>query len=175
MELDALTHTVSDQLNAAAALGDGRTREIAAALASTARSSVRLAILDALAAAATEITDALYATADGQAAPAITVHLEGSETVRFSISGPPPEPAEPASSARPEDGEATARISLRLSDRLKAEIEKAAGQAELSVNSWLIRAASTALKAGSGEGPGWPGPGHQYGRGAQRITGWVTG
>ena len=174
MELDAFTQHVHDQLTAAAALGDERTREIATALAATARSSVRLAILDALSAAAAEITDALYAGGDGGASPAVTVHLDAPDTVRFSVSGPPSEPAEPMTPNRVEDGDATARISLRLSDSLKSDIEKAAAAADVSVNSWLVRAAASALRTGSGDG-NWSGAGHQYGRGAQRITGWVTG
>lgn len=175
MELDAFTQHVHDQLTASAALGDDRTREIAAALAATARSSVRLAILQALSAASAEITDALYAVGNGQASPAVTVHLEGTDTVRFAVAGPPGEPAEPEAAARSDDGETTARISLRLSEGLKTEIEKAAGQADVSVNSWLVRAASQALRAGAGDWSGWSGSGHQYGRGAQRITGWITG
>ena len=103
MELDALTQHVHDQLTASAALGDERTREIAAALAATARSSVRLAILEALSAASAEITDALYAAGNGQATPAVTVHLEGADTVRFTVSGPPGEPAE-AGERRPVGG-----------------------------------------------------------------------
>lgn len=173
MELEPLTHQVHDQLTAAAALGDDRTRDIAAALATTVRSSVRLAILDALTAATGEITDALYAAGNGSASPAITVHLDGADTVRFTVTGPPAEPAEPA--GRTEDGETTARISLRLSDSLKADIERAASQAEVSVNSWLIRAASNALRGSSSDWSNWTMPGHQHGRGAQRITGWVTG
>lgn len=177
MHLDDLTQHVHDQLTASAALGDDRTREIAATLASAARSSVRLAILEALGTATGEITDALYAAGGGAATPAVTLQLDGSDTVRFTVSGPPTEPAEP-SAGRPEDGEATARISLRLSDSLKADIEKAAAQVELSVNSWLVRVASNALQgAGGGDWSAWPGAGgrQQYGRGAQRISGWVTG
>ncbi len=173
MQLDDFTHQVHDQLTAAAALGDDRTREIAAALATTARSSVRMAILDALAAATTEITDALYDAGDGQASPAVTVQLDGADTARFSVNGPPPEPVDSVPLSKSDDGEATARISLRLSDNLKADIEKAAGQAEISVNSWLIRAASLALRSDPAAASPWPG--QHSGRGAQRITGWVTG
>lgn len=172
MQLDALTQQVHDQLTASAALGDDRTREIATALAATARSSVRLAILDALTTATAEITDALYAAGNGQASPAVALHLDGADAVRFTVSGPPAEP-DAASSGRAEDGEATARISLRLSDGLKADIEKAAGQAEISVNSWLVRAAANALKGGAGDWNTWAGDQHNHG--TQRITGWVTG
>jgi len=173
MQLDDFTQQVHEQLTASAALGDDRTREIAAALAAAARSSVRMAILDALSAASVEITDELYNAGDGQASPAVTVRLEGADTARFAVSGPPPEPAEPVALTKADEGEATARISLRLTDGLKANIEKAAAEAELSVNSWLVRAATQALRSEPGGGASWSG--HHTGRGAQRITGWVTG
>jgi len=177
MQLSTHTHTVAEQLAAAAALGDERTRQIAAALAETAQSAVRLAVLDALTAAGVEITDALYNAGGGSASPAVTVQLEDGDTIRFIVSGPPPEPAE--TSTRAEDGEATARISLRLSDSLKGEIEAAAARADASVNSWLVRAATSALAAGTAGGWGnwsaWAGPGGPAGHGARRVTGWVTG
>src|SRR4051794_28206402 len=170
MELNPFLQDVSQQLTAAAALGDERTREVAAALSATARSSVRMAILDALTEASTEVTDALHAATDGaQPAPAVSLQLSGDQ-VRFTVAtAPVVEPAEPASN-RSDDGDATARISLRLTDSLKAEIERAAGQAGLSVNSWLVRAASNALRSGVAPPGGW----HSAGSG-HRFTGWVTG
>ncbi|MGI8667749.1 MAG: hypothetical protein ACR2N4_17270 [Jatrophihabitans sp.] len=166
MELTAFTDQVRQQLVSAAALGDERTREIADALASASLPAVRLAILDVLAAAGTELTEALYQAGGSLPAAAVTMHLDG-EQVRFRVSAPPAEEVEPARE-RSEDGEASARISLRLPESIKAEIEQAAGRAEISVNSWLIRAAGTALRAGQGA-DGW-----QSSRG-RRVTGWVTG
>jgi len=170
MELDPFLEDVSEQLTAAAALGDDRTREVAAALSATARSSVRMAILDALAAATTEVTDALHsASGDAQPAPAVSLQLSGDQ-VRFTVTtAPVVETAEPVA-GRSDDGDATARISLRLTDALKVEIERAAGQAGLSVNSWLVRAASSALRPGGAAPGGW----HSSGAG-HRFTGWVTG
>jgi type 1 fimbria pilin len=169
MELEHFLREVSEQLTAAAALGDERTREVAAALAGTARSSVRMAILDALAAATVEVTDALHAAGgDAQPAPAVSLQLTGDQ-VRFTVTTPPQlEEAEPVAT-RPEDGDATARISFRLPDSLKAEIDRAAGQAGLSVNSWLVRAATNALRPGTASAGGW------HSSGGHRFTGWVTG
>lgn len=167
MDLEGLLRDVSEQLTAATALGDERTREIAAALAATARSAVRMAILDALAAATTEVTDALHvATGTTEPAPAVGLQLTGDQ-IRFTVTTAPVAEPEPAAS-RPDDGDATARISLRMTDSLKAEIERAAGQAGTSVNSWLVRAATNALQPGSGAG-GW------HSTGGHRFTGWVTG
>jgi hypothetical protein len=181
MELDEFTNRVHDQLIAAAALGDERTQQIAATLATTAHSAVRLAILDAVSAAGLEINAALFEAANGEPSPAVSIHLEG-DSIRVSVTHPPTQAEEPS---RPDDGEATARISLRLSEGLKSEIEQAAVNAEVSVNTWLVRAATTAVNSGSRgsswlPGPGsWPpGPGSWPGgpgRGSNRITGWVTG
>jgi hypothetical protein len=65
---------------------------------------------------------------------------------------------------------AGARISFRLTEHLKGRIEEAAAQAGLSVNAWLVRAASAALEPGdrdrrsSERRASW---------GGQRYTGWV--
>jgi predicted HicB family RNase H-like nuclease len=61
------------------------------------------------------------------------------------------------------------RINLRMPDQLKARIEQAASDEELSVNSWLVRAASAALERTD------PGRRRPPGRGelAQRYTGWA--
>jgi hypothetical protein len=179
MNLNDHTHKVREQLLAAAALGDDRTQQIAAALAGTIDSSVRLAILDAVSAAAAEITTALFDASSGHQSPAVSVRLDGDE-IRVLVSHPP---GEPTDAPRPDDGEANARISLRLSDSLKADIEQAAAAADVSVNAWLVRAAANALRGG-GQSGGWPGSGWlpagdwpwgHHSRGGTRITGWVTG
>jgi hypothetical protein len=180
MNLNDHTRKVREQLLAAAALGDDRTQQIAGTLAATVDSSVRLAILDAVSAAAAEITTALFDASSGHQSPAVSVQLDGDE-VRVLVSHAP---SEPADAPRPDDGEANARISLRLSDSLKADIEKAATAADVSVNAWLVRAAANALRSGGGQPGGWPGsswlpagewPWGHHGRGGTRITGWVTG
>ena len=70
------------------------------------------------------------------------------------------------------------RINLRLPEHLKARVEDAASQAGLSVNSWLVRAATAALDPSSQAQT--QGPGRRAAREArrtatsgQRFTGWV--
>ena len=165
MQLDDFIHQVHDQLGASAALGDERTQQIAATLATTIEPAVRLAIMNALAEAADEITAALL---DVPGSPAISVRLDGDQ-LRVDVTVGEPQPL-----ARPAD-DASARISLRLSEALKADVEAAAGGEGLSVNTWLVRAATTALAAGAGaRGWGRPGPGGR-GHNAQRLTGWING
>jgi hypothetical protein len=90
-----------------------------------------------------------------------------------------PEPAEaaPSPAAAPEaDDAAMVRINLRLPEHLKTRVENSASQAGLSVNAWLVRAATAALDGHSGpgdqgarpSGDEWRAP-----RGGQRFTGWV--
>src|SRR5438309_7937763 len=127
---------VQDQLTAAAALGDDRTREIAASLATAAAPAVRLAVLNALSAAADEITAALL---DHPGSPTVSVRLD-EDDVHISVQNTA-EPATPPTEARAEEGDTSARISLRLSEALKSDIDRAAARDGVSVNTWLVRAA----------------------------------
>lgn len=178
MHVNDYVEQVHDQIRAAAALGDERTQQIAASLAGAVDAAVRLALLAGVSAAAGEISAALLETQGG---PAVTVAVDGDE-IRVDVAQAPVAPTEPP----PDEGEATARISLRLSERLKADVEQAASHDGVSVNTWLVRAANAMLSrpagpggwpgAGPWGGPGWHGPGWGgHGRGTQRVTGWVTG
>src|SRR5437899_408103 len=111
MQLSDYTQKVHQQLQAASSLGDERTQQIAGALGNAVEASVRLAILDALSAASAEITAALFDASAGQPSAAVAVQLDGDE-LRVVVTPPAAEPVEPP---RPDDGKATARISLRLS------------------------------------------------------------
>lgn len=166
MQLDTYVRQVQDQLTSAAALGDDRVRELAGTLAVAASPAVRLAILAALTAAADEITAALL---DSPGAPSVAVHLDSDE-VRIAVSTGVTEAKPP----RADDGDASARISLRLSEALKVEIDTAAADAEVSVNTWLVRAATSALGSG---GAGSRGGGRWDPRGpkSHHVTGWING
>jgi hypothetical protein len=168
---------VHEQLAAAAALGDDRTREIAAGLATAATPAVRLALLNALSGAADEITAALL---DFPGSPGVAVHLDGDE-VAIDIRAT--DAAAEANEPRRDDGDSSARISLRLSETLKAEIDAAAEREGVSVNTWLMRAASAAVRFGPGPAPGFPfggppgagGPARGRRDNQHRITGWING
>jgi uncharacterized protein (DUF1778 family) len=173
MQLSQHLAQVQEQLRTAAALGDDRTQQIATALAEAASPAVRLALLGAVADAADEITSALL---DFPSSPAVAVRLDGDE-VTVDVRSTEPEPA--AEELRRDDGDTTARISLRLSDSLKADIDAAAERDGMSVNTWLVRAASAALRQGtsatSGGGPDAAGRGRQRRDNQHRITGWING
>jgi HicB family len=170
MQLDHHLAQVHEQLTAAAALGDERTREVAAALAAAAGSAVRLALLQAVTEAADEATAALL---DFPGAPAVSVHLDGDDIgLEVRVTQPDDEPAD----RRRDDSDTSARISLRLSEALKSEIDAAAEGDGVSVNTWLVRAAAAALRpAPPPAGPGPSGRGRPRRDNSHRITGWING
>ena len=100
---------------AAAALGDDRTREIAARSPTAAEPAVRLAILAALSAAADEITAALL---DYPGSPAVVGPARRRRDRRRGARHRTEADADRR--ARRDDGDASARISLRLSEALKS-------------------------------------------------------
>jgi uncharacterized protein (DUF1778 family) len=176
MQLEPHLSQVQEQLRAAAALGDERTQQVADALATAALPAVRLAVLNALVGAADEVTAALL---DFPGSPIVTVRLDGDEVavdVHATTSA-----AVEAEEPRRDDGEPTARISLRLTEALKAEIDTAAEEEGVSVNTWLVRAASAALRPApfAGFGPTFPfnaGGGRGRSRGNQHhVSGWING
>jgi HicB family len=118
-------------------------------------SSVRLALLDVLSAAADEITASL----DGAT---IDVRLSGSQPEFVVSSTHAPDDTTPDGPDGTEDG-GTARITLRLSENVKARVETAALNSGVSVNSWLVRAVTRALDGQPGRGPKpRPGIGKRY-------------
>jgi hypothetical protein len=176
MHLDDYLRQVQDQLSATAALGDERTQQIAQTIVAAATPAVRLSIMTALAAAADEITAALL---DSPGAPTVAMRLDG-DAVRVDVVGGG---SEPVAANRVDDGDASARISLRLSESLKSDVEAAAGRDGVSVNTWLVRAAGAALAPGwPGAAAGWPRAAagwaetaQRRGANAHRLTGWING
>jgi HicB family len=118
-------------LAAVAALGGEDVAEAAARLAQALRGSAGLRLMEILGEAALEISGQLP---------------EGHVEVR--LAGPDPElvfvaaqqPAEPPA-VQADDG-LTSRITLRLPENLKRELEAAAAREGVSLNTWLVRALS---------------------------------
>jgi hypothetical protein len=180
MELDTYVNKLRDQLAVAAAAGGDDARLLAERLVAPLDAAVRLMLLDALAAAAAEITREL-------APGSVELRLRGSEP-EFVVA-PALDPAAgaaagdrgnalnaPESWSDPGPTSATgtpgeggvSRINLRLPDQLKSQVEQAAERDGLSVNAWLVRAAAATVDR---QRPGLrreqPGA-----RGSQRHTGW---
>ncbi|HJQ42338.1 MAG TPA: toxin-antitoxin system HicB family antitoxin [Jatrophihabitantaceae bacterium] len=171
MHLDEYVAQVQQQLQATAALGDDRTQQIAEKVSQAAESSVRLAILSAVSEAADEISALLL---DFPLSPSVSVRLDGAELrtdVEANASSgaePPPSPAA--------DEDSSARISLRLSESLKAEIDAAAARDGVSVNTWLVRAANTAVADGHQYSQrGGPRGTYTVNTSAHRVSGYING
>jgi hypothetical protein len=174
MELEPYVARLGEELAAAAEMAGSEARELAERLAAPLESAARLALLEALSAAADEITRDL-------APGSVYVRLRGREP-SFVVTPAPSdsfaEPAAPvAAGALPPattdtDEGATARINFRLGESLKGRIEQAADRAGLSVNSWLTRAAAAALE--TDDPARWAEQrGARSVRGNDRLTGWV--
>jgi hypothetical protein len=169
MNLSSYVDNLRYELAVAASAGGEDARELAERLTAPLESAIRLTLLNALSAAADEITRDL-------APGSVEVRLRGLDptfVVKQSLSEQPAEStaaAQPAPSAvvvpAGDDG-ATSRINLRLPDHLKQRVEEVSAREGLSVNAWLVRAAATALE------PATPTPRGHPGRGAQQYTGWV--
>ena len=201
MELDPYVSALRENLTAAAAAGDEKTRATAHALAAAVEPAARLAIMNALSDLAAEVTLAL----DDQV---VEVRLNG-QNVQVVVSGSAADEPEDAEEPPPmpgDNGDIT-RITVRLLEELKGKAEQAAAAQGVSLNSFVSQAVQGALYGrgrgrGGGRG-GWPGgpPGgwgggpwagfgeearrqwgeehHGHGRGGRggssRVRGWVEG
>jgi hypothetical protein len=179
VDLNPFVEDLRQQLLVAAEAGGDDALALAERLVAPLQASTRLVLLDALAAAAAEITLDL-------APGSVDVRLRGRDP-EFVVTSPPsddvtgpdatfaPEPVPTATVARataPSDAEldaGTSRVTLRLPEALKVRIEDAAGRDGLSVNAWLVRTLTGALD-----------PTDTGGRGARRApsagdryVGWV--
>jgi hypothetical protein len=125
-------------------------------------SSVRLTLLEVLSAAAADITARLGDTV-------VEVRLTDGEPTFVVMTGLPDDDyAGPATAGAGDQEPGTARLTLRLGDQLKSRIEAAAAHDGVSVNTWMVRAASQSVDSG-GRGRQ---PAGRWGPG-QRITGYA--
>jgi hypothetical protein len=156
------------QLAAAAELGGPESRAAVERLTPGLEAATRLVLLEALSAAADEITREL-------APGAVEVRLRGSdpdfvvslpayESGEFAGSGPA---ASPTVIVTSDDEGSTSRLNLRLPEGLKAKIEEAARREGLSLNAWLVRTAAAAVEGTRAQ------VSRRSRAGSQRFTGWV--
>jgi hypothetical protein len=156
MELTQYVENLRRELTTAAGVGGEDARALADRLLPSLDAAVRLTLLEALSAAAEEISAEL-------APGSVDVRLRGG-AAGFVVT-PPPAPAADAVAGPVEvrlppaegDDAAMVRINLRLPANLKALIEDAAAGGGLSVNAWIVRAAAAGL-AGEGRTATRPAP-----------------
>jgi HicB family len=171
MDLTRYVDDLQDRLATAAGAAGEEARQLAQRLTAPLDAAVRLVLLDALSAAAGEISAEL-------APGSVDVRLRGGDP-EFVVAAPtavaepaaataPPPPAAGLPNADADGG--TTRTTLRLPDHLKAQVEVAAARDGISVNTWLVRAVAAALEQPTNR----PGPqARPEQRGANRLTGWV--
>jgi hypothetical protein len=171
MDLMPYVELVRRELAVAAEAGGEDARALAERLTAPLESAIRLTLMEALAAAGAEITREL-------APGSVWVRLTGRDP-EFVVTLPPaaPVPPEPAAPVPPEpaavvadDRGATSRINLRLPDEVKTRVEEAAAREHISVNSWLVRAASAALQGPASQSRGGIGRAHG---GGDTFQGWA--
>lgn len=171
MELEAHVEKLREQLAVAASAGGEEALSLAQRLTAALESAVRLTLLDALSAAASEITSEL-------APGSVELRLRGTEP-EFVVTIPPAETAAEQTDSREHPGGwatsaaaagegGTARINLRLPDQLKSQVEHSAEREGLSINAWLVRAVAAAVDRGQ------PGARREQrtARSGQRYRGW---
>lgn len=174
MNLDPYLTSVLADLDRATTLADEQTREVAARVASAVEPALRLALVHALSDAAATITSELTDAA-------VVVRMEGRDpvlSVHRAEAAPPVPPTPPAPLVTPampevEDGE-TARVTVRLPQSLKAQLDRLAVEADQSLNTWIVQALRRAVTDRS-VGPSGPasGPTSSTTQSARRVTGWA--
>lgn len=179
MDLQPYIEEIHREMETAAEAGGENAKALAERLVAPLDAAIRLSLLDALSAAAQEITCDL-------APGSVEVRLRG-RNPEFVVTSPPePTGGDPvagsdatadawstatssAVGALASDDEGIARINLRIPEHLKVRVDHAAAAEGLSVNAWMVRAAASTLERTD--------PSRRLERrgplGAQRFTGWA--
>ncbi|GAA1509687.1 hypothetical protein GCM10009827_024820 [Dactylosporangium maewongense] len=174
MDLNSYVANLGREFATLAEAGGEEARAVVERLTGPLESAIRMTLLEALSAAADEITLDL-------APGSVELRLRGRDP-NFVVTLPPaPAPAPvdaktttaaaDLAAAEPllaEDGPA-ARINVRLPEQLKAAIEEAAAKEGRSVNAWLSRAAAAALQRSDPRAE----PTAAAPQARQALTGWV--
>lgn len=168
MELSPYTDAIRSELASLARASGPEAEELLDRLSGPLDAALRLVIQEAVSDAAQEISREL-------APGSVDVRVRGRD-LGFVVTpapqdsvGLPSPPSAPRAPEAPRDGTdgGTARLTVRLVDQLKAEVEAAADREGLSVNAFLVRMLAAAVQSGSAPAPRPPsGSGN-------RMAGWV--
>lgn len=167
MNLAIYVESLREHLIAAAEMGGAESKAVVDRLSAGLGAATRLVLLEAISAAADEITREL-------APGAVEIRLRGSDPDFVVILPSDATGADAADGTTtplgviPQGGEegGTSRLNLRLPEGLKVRIEEAARREGLSLNAWLVRTAAAAAERPLGQRSRTP-------SGNQRYTGWV--
>lgn len=145
MDLSPYITSLREDLTATASAGDEQTRRAAAVLSGALEPAVRLALMNALADLAAEVTTQLPDHV-------VEVRLDGRD-VRVVVTGTPraeerpgPTPPPPPPPPPPGPGEDNiARMTLRMVEQIKGQAEQAAAAQGVSLNTFISQAVQGAL------------------------------
>jgi hypothetical protein len=149
MKMSLVVDGLLSDVSAVGELGDAQVAEAAERIAAVLARSLPSRILDLLSEVAGELSRELP---QGR----IGVHLDGDDVELVTLDV---DPATPES-----DAELSARITLRLSDQLKARVEESASRQGLSVNGWVVRTLERGASASN----------QSNGRAGTRLRGYGT-
>lgn len=159
MELSPYLQAIAEDIEKVTALADDSTRAVAGRLLAALEPSLRMALVQAVSDAVAVVS----ADLDGVVA---VVRLEGRDpviAVEHTGESPSPPPL------TEEEGDDSARVTIRLPQGLKHRAETRAGEADQSLNTWVVQAIRRALL----EDGALAGLGRGRLPGARRVTGWA--
>jgi hypothetical protein len=159
MQLSPIVEGISEDLRRAGAVGGEETRRVAELLVASVEASVGLRLLDALQEAARELTDSLPGAL-------VEVRMQGRDPVLSLAIAREKDVGSTEGDDYSEDE--LARITLRLPEGLKNQVERAASRAGASINAWIVAAVARGLEGPSGFIP-------PTRRSPRRVTGFVQG
>jgi hypothetical protein len=179
MDITPYVENLRRDLLAAAESAGEEARQTAERLGYALDPSARLALMEAISQAATEITAAMPAGS-------VDVRLDGRDldfvvqAPQASAPAPPSPPPPPAPPTAGDIEEGLARITLRIPDSVKTKAEDAAAAAGQSLNTWLVNLVRSATNdrgihvdvylSSVPFGGDFPFGGK---RGNRRVTGWI--
>ncbi|MEU0631009.1 hypothetical protein [Streptomyces sp. NPDC005989] len=157
MDLAPHVTNLSKALAAAGTAGGEEAEAFLERFAIPLQSAIRLALLEVVSEAAEEISSTLPTGS-------VDVRLRGSnpgfllttstEPGADGSKEPGTETDGPSVAALAADEGPVSRITVRMPERLKQQVDEAAGQEGVSANAWLVRAAATAVQTARSKGPG---------------------
>jgi hypothetical protein len=147
MKMSSVVDGLLSDVTAVGELGDAQVADAAERIAAVLARSLPSRILDLLSEAAGELARELP---QGH----VDIHVGGDDVELVYVDD---DPATPES-----DAELNARITLRLSDQLKARVEESASRQGLSVNGWVLRTLDRGASVST----------HSHGRAGSRLRGY---
>jgi antitoxin component of RelBE/YafQ-DinJ toxin-antitoxin module len=183
MDITPYVERLRHEMAQAVAATDEQTRAVADRIGVALDSAVRLTLMEALSEATAEITSEMRAGS-------VEVRLNGRD-LDFVVADPAPastaaHPNAPtaAPAGEDEDDSATARITLRLPESLKAKAEEFAANSGHSLNTWIVNVLRAATRENAvsvdidlssipflDDLPGFARGRNRHG--SRRMTGWI--